>query len=128
MGKMLKAIVAKPGKGPQVTAVENSLEALQSIVCGYIQCVPLSEKATLVCNEEGKLLGWPFNRALVYKGVAYDVVLGPFLIVGADEDEFVSLTRDQITDFLSRFGELRSLSDPEKNVFPCFDVGGDYGC
>ena len=42
-----------------------------------------------VCNEEGKMLGLPMNRALTDEsGVPYDIVCGTFFVVGIGDENF----------------------------------------
>lgn len=41
--------------------IVDTLEAMQSIVGGYIEVVGLSEENVIVCNEEGRILGLPAN-------------------------------------------------------------------
>ena len=54
--------------------------------------------------EEGKINGLPLNRALRDEdGEIYDVVAGPFLVVGLTEDNFGSLNQDQIRNFEDHF-------------------------
>ena len=63
----------------------------------------------LICNEEGKLLGLPFNRALVDgDGRVYDVVVGPFFLcrVPADSENFEGLTEEQVEFGRERFRRL----------------------
>ena len=54
--------------------------SMQKFVGGHIQAVyPFDDPVALVCNEEGKLLGLPMNRALTDdRGVPYDIVCGTF--------------------------------------------------
>lgn len=40
-----------------------SLEELQEFVGGYIETITLLDDLIMVVNEEGKLLGLPFNKA-----------------------------------------------------------------
>ena len=48
-----------------------------------------------VCNDEGKLIGLPLNRALYDdEGHLYDIVPGNFLIVGLGEEDFTDLPAD----------------------------------
>lgn len=57
--------------------------ALQTLCCSPHKIV----------NEEGKLNGLPLNRALRDEdNDIYDIVAGPFLIVGLGESNFTSLT------------------------------------
>ena len=57
-----------------------------------------------VCNEEGKLDGLPFNRALRdADGDIYDIVAGNFFIVGLGESDFTDLTHELAERFAEQF-------------------------
>lgn len=71
--RTLEAVVKAPGERPRVTLVADTLEAMQSIVGGYIEIVGFTEGNVIVCNEEGRLLGLPEN-ALGLRGTF--IVLG----------------------------------------------------
>ena len=63
----------------------------------------------LICNEEGKLMGLPLNRALFDDdGHIYDIVSGNFLIVGLGEENFTDLS----PDLMEKYGE--QFKYPEK--------------
>lgn len=58
----------------------------------------------LVANDEGKLLGLPFNRGLRDEdGNLYDVLCGTFFLCGVAEDNFVSLSPEQIERYTKQF-------------------------
>ena len=65
------------GKKPEVREIDGSLESMQQLVGGLIQAVyPFDDPVALICNDEGKLLGLPFNRALRNsEGEIYDINL-----------------------------------------------------
>ena len=69
------------GKDPEYKEIENSLEAMQELVNGWIEMVYLDNDNCLVCNEEGRINGMPYNR--IYKG--YDIY-GNFFVVGIDDE------------------------------------------
>ncbi len=79
----MKVIRKKPGCKAEVIEVENTLEALQQEVGGYIEVVTLPYGAALICNEEGRILGLPDNG----RACGVDVV-GTVLIVGTKDEEF----------------------------------------
>ncbi len=90
--------------------LEDSLGAMQRCVGGTIEAVyePGGRDAALICNDEGKLLGLPLNRALRdEEGEIYDVVAGTFFICGAppDSESFTSLTDEQVDYWLKRFAK-----------------------
>lgn len=82
----MKAILKNPGEQPQIIDIDNTLEALQAAVGGYIETVTFASDACIVCNENGRHLGLPFNCKLLNK-----TFVGPVLIVGVDGDEFTDL-------------------------------------
>ena len=79
----MKAIRKKPGAQPEIIEVDNTLKALQAEVGGYIETVTIASDAVVICNEEGVLLGMPYNCRLF--GVDF---VGPILVVGCNKDEF----------------------------------------
>lgn len=83
----MKAIIKKPFETPKVIEIENELSALQEAVEGYIQAVPITEDICVICNEEGKLLGLPYNMHL-----GKDILVGTILIVGVSGEEFCDLS------------------------------------
>lgn len=68
-----------------------------------------------VCNDEGKLLGLPWNRALTDDhGVPYDIVCGTFFVAGLKEDDFASLTEQQIEKYQDKYSHEMILSVPKQ--------------
>ena len=79
------------GKGWKVAEIENTLEALQRGVGGKLEAVTLASDACVLCNEEGRLLGMPYNTTIC--GVSF---VGPLLIVGIAGEDFAGLTEQQV--------------------------------
>lgn len=62
--EMIKVLVVKPMQPCRVQET-SGLKDMQKIVGGPIQAVyPFQDPVVLVCHEEGKMLGLPFNRPL----------------------------------------------------------------
>ena len=103
----MRVLKIEPGKKPEVLELEDRLEEMQKLVGGYIQALyPFDDPVALVCNEEGKLLGLPPNRALRDEGGnIYDVVCGTMFLCGAppDSEHFCSLTPEQIEKYEKQF-------------------------
>ena len=81
---------------------------MQALVGGTIQVVyPFADPVALVCNDEGKLLHLPWNRALrtTDTRAVYDIVAGTFFLCGApaDSEAFTSLTAEQMTRYTKLF-------------------------
>lgn len=101
----ITVLVVEPGKTPYVKEIDPGLASLQHEVDGWIEAVyPFEDPVAIICNEEGKMNGLPLNRALFTEehGV-YDIIAGTFLVTGLTEDNFGSLTDDQIKKFSDRF-------------------------
>ena len=82
----MKAIRKKPGCEPEIIEVDNTLKALQAEVGGYIETVTIASDAVIICNEEGRLCGLPYNCRFV--GVDF---VGTILVVGRNKDEFCAV-------------------------------------
>lgn len=95
----MKAVYKEPGKAARIVEIENSLQALQEAVGGYIETVTAFSDAAILCNEEGGLQGMPYNCTVI--GVDF---VGPVLAVGVDGCEMCGLS-DEAADFLQRMLE-----------------------
>ena len=103
--EMITVIAVEPEKKPYVTEIPHTLESLQKEVGGDIQAVyPYEDAVSIICAEEGKLMGMPFNRALRdEEGNIYDVLVGKFLIVGLGEDNFTSMPDELSKKYMAKF-------------------------
>lgn len=95
----MKVIIKEVGKSPRIEDIENTLEALQTLVNGYIETVTLHNGVVLICNEEGKMQGLPPNF-----GIGGDTIVGTAVFVGHNgTGDFVDLDDWQIEDVMSKF-------------------------
>ena len=106
----MRIVIVEQGRKPYETELECDLESMQHCVGGAIEAVydPEGRDAALICNDEGKLLGLPLNRALRDEdGEIYDVIAGTFFICGApaDSENFTSLADEQTAYWLKRFAK-----------------------
>ena len=97
----MRVMSKEPGKGWKVAEIENTLEALQQGVGGKLEAVTLASDACILCNEEGRLLGMPYNITIC--GVSF---VGPLLIVGIAGEDFAGLTEQQV-DRLRDMGAIQ---------------------
>ena len=115
----MQVVVVEPKKKPVVQDISSDLESMQKTVGGSIEAVyPFDEPVALICNEEGKLLNLPLNRALRDdEGNVYDIISGTFFVCAAppDSDRFEGLTDQQVKTYIERF------ATPEMFL----NVGGD---
>lgn len=101
----MKVLMVEPGKIPQEADIEPGLRSLQAAVDGYIQAVySYEDPVALICNEDGKLMGLPLNRALRDDtGEIYDIITGNFLITGLDEENFSDLSPELMEKYKEQF-------------------------
>ena len=100
----IKVLALLPMELPKEIELDNALEAMQKFVGGLIECITLSDtgsEVTLVCNDEGKLLGLPLNRPL-WDGA--DVLAGPGFLAGCDnEGNLTSLPQSAMDFYKEKF-------------------------
>ena len=96
---------------PVVKEIDNSLKDMQKCVMGYIETVTLSETATLVCNEDGKLAGFTPNRVLKI-GKHQDVIRGDFFICGWSGDEVCDISDEDVEKYTKMFSKPEILFMP----------------
>lgn len=108
MQRSIRCLKVEPNKLPEEVTIPNTLKAKREIVGGDIEYAYIENdnSVVLICNEYGKLDGLTYNR-----DIGYDVIAGPFLIVG-DEDtgEDRSLSDEQIKKYKNVFNE-KSIKD-----------------
>lgn len=103
----LKVLLVKPGEVAKVVEMEDSLEAMQELVGGWIESyTPFNDNVALVCNDEGKLQGLPLNRAIRDdNGEIIDIICGDFFVCYApfDSENFHSLPDDFMEKYEKQF-------------------------
>ena len=82
----IRVLRKEPGKPAAWVEIENELAALQEAVGGYIETVTLFTDLVIICDEEGKLKGAPYNCEIC--GIDF---VGPVLIAGVKGEEFADL-------------------------------------
>lgn len=110
----IKCLLVKPYELPEELVIDNTLEAKQKLVGGWIEqaFIPKDDSVVLICNEEGKINGMKPNR-----DIGHDIIFGPFLIVGNDFENggYKSLTEDQILNYKIRF-DKHSIVQTENRI------------
>ena len=113
--KIIKVLKVAPHSKPKEVVLNNTLEALQKAVSegadsvGLIEIIPLTDTASLLCNEEGKLIGLEPNRR-----IGHDVICGTFYVVGEDrEGNLTSLSAKDMEYFKVRFAVPEKISADE---------------
>ena len=121
----LTVLVVSPGEVPSVKTIPKGLESLQQQVGGYIEAIyPFEDPVGIVCNEGGKIKGLQLNRSLRDDdNNLYDIISGTFLVVGLGNEDFCSLTPEQIEKYSERFKEpeMFFMLDGEIQAIPYND-------
>ncbi len=95
----MRVIIKEVGKAPVIKDIENTLDALKSLVGGYIEVVRLDNNVLLICNEEGKIQGLSPNFSM-----GYDTIVGTAVFVSFDgKEDFTDLNDWQIEYLMSKF-------------------------
>ena len=86
MADKIKVIIKRPGEliGHK-EVVDNTLKALQELVGGYIETLPIGGRNVLICNDEGKIRNLEPNIKIFFGS---DTVHGTVVIAGEDGEEF----------------------------------------
>ena len=97
----MNVLVVEPGFLPYEKEI-NGLEEMQKTVGGLIQAIyPFQEEVGLVCNENGIFEGLEFNRSIPER--SYGGIFGTFFVCGLGEEDFISLTPEQMKTYGRRF-------------------------
>ena len=111
----ITVLVVEPMKGAYTKEI-CGLKEMQELIGGYIEAVPLldTDPVVAVVNEEGKLLGLPYNRPLFGEdGKPYDLICGTFFVAGVGEEHFISLTDRQIQKYKKIYDNVMLISLPK---------------
>lgn len=109
--EIIKVLRVTPGEEIEIAEIKNTLKTLQHEVDGLVEAFyPFEDNMCILCNEEGRYNGMEPNRA-VYddEGVIMDIIFGPFLIVGLGEEDFESLTEEQLEKYTEMFRQPESF-------------------
>ena len=96
----IEVIIKEPYCKPELKEIDNTLEAMQEIVQGYIEAVTISDKFlpepfVVICNEEGRLHNMEYNFTL-----AGNAFVGPVIVAGEDGDEFTDAPDSAFETFM----------------------------
>lgn len=105
--KTISVLLVQPNKYPKMIEIEDSLEAMQSVVGGDIEeYMPFEDEVAVICNEEGKINGLPLNRAIYAEDKEMiDIIAGDFFIAYApvSSEKFLSLPDDMAKKYSEKF-------------------------
>ena len=103
----MKVLKVEPYQLPEIKEIDPGLSSLQHEVEGWIEATyPFEDPVAIICNEEGKLNGMEYNRAIRDEnGEVREIIAGPFLIVGLGEEDFTSLPEDMVQKYKRMFAQ-----------------------
>lgn len=103
----ISVLYIQPNKYPKLIEIDNTLEAMQEKVGGYIEhLMPFEDDTAIICNEEGKIMGLPLNRAIYEEdNEIVEIIAGDFLIAYAppESENFKSLPKDMAEKYMKKF-------------------------
>lgn len=103
----ISILLIQPGKYPKTVEMEDSLEAMQTLVGGDIEeYMPFEDEVAIICNEEGKVNGLPLNRAIYGSDrQMIEIMAGDFFICYApiSSEKFLSLPPDLEKKYAEKF-------------------------
>ena len=116
----LEVILVEPQKAPKVVEIGAELEDMQEVVGGLIQMItPWDDDVALVCNDEGKLIGLPPNRAIYDdNGNIADILVGNFFICYApiESEDFLPLPLELKEKYMEKFQKPEVFFKTEKGI------------
>lgn len=98
--RQILVIIKEPGKAPRVEPLfDNDLKAFQEMVGGHIETVTVATDLVIICNEEWRLMGLPWNVTAF--GVDFG---GTIVAAGIEGEEFASLKAQYVPAVLRSLG------------------------
>lgn len=116
----IRVLLVQPGKYPKEIKIDGSLESMQSVVGGNIEeYMPFEDEVALVCNEEGKFLDLPLNRA-VYgeEKEMLDIIAGDFFLAYApiSSEKFLSMPDGLLAKYAEIFKYPERFSRTDEGI------------
>lgn len=122
----MNVLVVEPGYLPYEKEI-NGLKEMQELVGGLIQPIyPYEDRVAVVCDEEGLFHNAAFNRSM--EG-GYGGVFGTFFVCGLGDEDFISLTPEQMKTYKQKFKKAEMLLAMRDNFTPItlkFDAQPKY--
>ena len=118
--EIISVILVEPGRYPKLIEIEDTLEAMQETVGGYIEeYMPFDDEVAIVCNEEGKMNGAELNRAIYSndKGIL-DIIAGKFFIAYTpiESESFLSMPKDLMKKYEDKFRYPERFYQTDKGI------------
>lgn len=89
-------IIKRPGEIPRHVNMSLTLNNLQTYIGGYIETVTMGSDWTIICDEEGRIKGKPYNCSVCGVDFCGTIV-------------FVGVRGDELTDFPISFQDFKKV-------------------
>ena len=104
----ISVLLVEPNKYPKMIEIDDTLEAMQTVVGGDIEeYMPFEDEVAIICNEEGKITGMAPNRAVYEENSRemLDIICGKFFVAYApfEAERFQSLPPDLAEKYREKF-------------------------
>lgn len=101
----IKVVLLESGKVARIEEINASLESMQKIVGGLIECgYYFSEDVCCIVNEEGKMTGLDLNRGVYDEDDRLiDIIAGTAFICDCSGENFGSLSDEQAERYSEQF-------------------------
>lgn len=102
----IRVITKQPGEIPRSVWMSPELENLQAYVGGFIEMFSVASDCVIICNEEGKLLGFPYNCT-----ICGEDFVGPIIFAGVSGEDLcdVPATYEQFKRLFPRLFNKEAL-------------------
>lgn len=111
--RKIRVLIKRPGEMPYTAWMSDTLENLQRTVGGYIETVTIRRGLVVICDEEGRLKGYPHNCTI--DGIEF---VGVIIIAGVSGDDLASYPCDRST-ILSAYPGLCEVDIENVNRCVC---------
>lgn len=124
----IRGVLVEPMKHPRVIEIDRGLESLQELVGGYIEALTIDDEVTIICNEEGKLMGLQPNRGVFHNGELVDIICGTFFVCATpwDSEDFESLTDDQLLHYVAVYMQPEMFMRVNGKIMAIKMQGGEF--
>lgn len=120
MSEKINVLLIEPGKYPKQIEIEDTLEAMQETVGGYIEeYMPFDDEVAIVYNEEGKMNGAELNRAIYSNDKEIlDIIAGKFFIAYApiESESFLGMPKDLMKKYEDKFRYPERFYQTDKGI------------
>lgn len=113
----MNVLLVRPGETPREMEIDGTLESMQKLVGGYIECAYYFPEVILVCNDEGLINGMPFNRVVWRDGQAMAAIHGPFFLCESDGEKFASISKKNARKYAEMFLHPEVLTKSGTHLF-----------